>query len=445
MIEKRIKWPGLFSKEKRLNLKERKLFYAELERKNLTNFRIVSIATLLIVVFFGFMDAYLQLDHSTQTRVNMVRFVFVAGFLIPFIVYSFRKHTRRIPQTILIVNALGFGLYLFVLSLLSRDFPMAVAHHIIAYYLINISLYLLFGIRQHFAYLISVVFLIAINYNYLLVVDAYHATVNHADLNIWFVLVTIVGALAGKHNDNLLERSFRTTLEIKKVNESKYRLFSMVSHDLKNMISVQYTISDCLREQANQTKSGEVDRMIELLYRSTNDVVAVFEDLMTWIKTQMNAITPQFKQVNLPHFTDAVLIQMQPNAQSKMVQLKMNHEGEESVETDAHILGLVLRNIIGNAIKYSNSGGVVNIHSRVSKSHLEFEVNDSGQGMSEKKVTELFNMENFQSSKGTSGEKGTGLGLLLSKELLSFINGNINIFSELGKGTRVIISIQLSP
>ena len=74
---------------------------------------------------------------------------------------------------------------------------------------------------------------------------------------------------------------------------------------------------------------------------------------------------------------------------------------------------------------------------------LEYEVCDSGKGMSEEKVAGLFNLESFQSSRGTSGEKGTGLGLLLSKELLSFIDGSVQVFSELNKGTRVIISIPL--
>lgn len=443
MAEKRIKWPGKFSKEKDLSPKERELYYAELDKKNLINFRLVSIATLLVVVFFCFMDTYLHLDKNTQNAVNLVRFVFVGGFLFPFIFYSFYKKTKRISQLILIANVLGYGVFLFLLSLLSSDYPVAVAHYIIAFYLINISLYLLFGIRQHFAYLISAVFLIAVNYSYRMIQVAEDMAVNQMDLNVWFVLVTIVGALAGKHNDNLLEQSFRVNMEIMKVNESKYRLFSMVSHDLKNMISVQYTISDCLKEQTGQTKSNEVDRMIDLLHRSTNDVVSVFEDLMTWIKTQMNAITPQYKNVNLDQFTDTILTQMHPIAQSKQVHLKLEQNGVKNIEIDAHILGLVLRNIVGNAIKYSKPEGIVNIHCRVSKSYLEYEVKDAGQGMTDEKVAGLFNMGSFQSSRGTSGEKGTGLGLLLSKELLSFINGTIKVFSELDKGTRVVISIPL--
>jgi signal transduction histidine kinase len=430
-------------KEKALSAKERKLFYAELDRKNLTNFRIVTIATIIIVVFFSFFDTYLNLDKNTQNAVNLARFVFVGGFLFPFLAYSFYKKTKRISQFILIANALGYGVFLYVLSVLSSDYPNAVTHHIIAYNLVNISLYLLFGIRQHFAYFISALFLIAVNYSFQMLTVAEDMLVKQIDLNIWFIVVTIVGALAGKHNENLLEQSFIAKLEIKKVNESKYRLFSMVSHDLKNMISVQYTISDCLRDQTSQTQSAEIERMIELLYRSTNDVVEVFEDLMTWIKTQMNAITPKFTLVNLPHFTDTILTQMQPIAQSKQVQLNMEHAGEKNMETDAHILGLVMRNIIGNAIKFSNPEGEVTIRCRVSKTHLEYEVLDTGQGMTEEKVAGLFRMENFQSSKGTSGERGTGLGLLLSKELLSFIDGNIEVFSEFGKGTRVVISIPL--
>ncbi|PKP10215.1 MAG: hypothetical protein CVU09_07535 [Bacteroidetes bacterium HGW-Bacteroidetes-4] len=443
MAEKRKKWPGLSLKEKGLTVKERKLFYAELDRKNLTNFRIVTIATFTMAVFFIFFDAYLNFDKNTQNAVNIVRFVFVGGILLPFIIYSFSKKTKVISQLILIVNILAYGVFLFVLSLLSSGYPQAVAHYIVAFYLINIALYLLFGIRQLFAYFISTVFLIAINYIYQMIGFAEDVAVNQTDLNVWFVLVTIVGALAGKHNENLLEQSFIAKLEIKRVNESKYRLFSMVSHDLKNMISVQYTISDCLREQTSQTQSVEIIRMIDLLYRSANDVVDVFEDLMTWIKTQMNAITPKFTLVNLPCFTETILTQMQPFAQSKLVKLKSEQMAEESRETDANILGLLLRNIIGNAIKFSNPKGEVIIRCRVSKTHLEYEVNDTGQGMTEEKVAGLFQMENFQSSKGTSGERGTGLGLLLSKELLSFIDGNIQVFSEFGKGTRVVISIPL--
>lgn len=445
MVEKQFidlkSWLSWFGKNPGFSAEEQALFYEEMDKKNLVNFRFVNLAIILIIVLFGFMDKYLLLDQTTHHAINTVRILFVVAFAFPFLIYSFSKKVKRISQILLVFNALGYGIFLFVLSVLAKNFPIAVAHNTVAFFMVNISLYLLFGLRQKYALALSFVFLLIINFNYFQIISVRQVSYNAIDLNIWFIIITIVGALSGKHIDNLLENSFRINLELKRVNESKYQLFSMVSHDLKNMISAQYTITDCLTEQSLQMKDADKDRMIEILHKSAIDVVTVFEELMSWIKTQIHAINPSFKDLDVEKFNETIAHQMQAHAESKGIALNFNTTGLSTLCTDPNILGLILRNVIGNAIKYSKPNSQVFIHTVWNKQWVEYQITDTGMGMSEEKMANLFNINKVKSDIGTRGERGTGLGLLLTKELLGYLNGTIQIKSELGKGTSVFVAL----
>lgn len=437
-------WLSWFLRKREFTPEEQAQFYEELDQKNLINFRFLNMAILIVILLFIFIDAYLSLDQETHFRINITRFLFIFGFIIPFIVYSFSNRVHRISQGLLFLNAMGYGIFLLVLSAQVHQFPIAVAHNTVALYLVNISLYLLFGLRQKYALVLSTILLLAININYHLMISVQQISVSAADLNIWFIIVTIIGALSGKHIDNLLEKSFRVNLELKKVNESKYQLFSMVSHDLKNMISAQYTITDCLTEQAYDMKDEDKDRMIDILHKSATDVVSVFEDLMTWIKTQINAIAPLFKDISIKSFNQTILDQMQPLATAKNIELKLISDQTEMICTDANILGLILRNVIGNAIKFSTEHSLVTIESKVIQGVFNYYISDEGMGMSQEKIDNLFNIDKAESKPGTKGEKGTGLGLLLTKELLTYLNGEIVIESKLNQGTRVFLSFPVN-
>jgi signal transduction histidine kinase len=437
-------WLSWFGNKSVFSEEEQSLFFEEMDKKNLVNFRFLNMAILLVILLFCFLDKYLLLDKATHYSINLVRIIFILGFALPFVVYSFSKKTQRISQALLIINALGYGIFLLLLSILAKNYPIAVAHNTVAFFLVNISLYLLFGLRQKYALALSFVFLLFVNFNYFQIVLVREVSCSAIDLNVWFIIVTIVGALSGKHIDNLLENSFRVNLDLKRVNESKYQLFSMVSHDLKNMISAQYTITDCLTEQSLQMKDNGKDRMIEILHHSAIDVLTVFEELMSWIKTQVHAINPTPKAIDIEIFNKTIANQMQAHSESKGINLVFNKSCKQTICTDANILGLILRNVIGNAIKYSKPNTLVHINTIMHKNFFEYQITDTGMGMSDDKLANLFNIHKVESNEGTKGERGTGLGLLLTKELLVYLNGEIKIASKLGKGTLVRIILPVN-
>ena len=144
----------------------------------------------------------------------------------------------------------------------------------------------------------------------------------------------------------------------------------------------------------------------------------------------------QLKQIA----TDAVNI-CKVQAQAKSIKL-INHIGErEQVYADLDTISVVLRNIVSNAVKFTNPNGFVRLSSFTENGTIQIQITDTGIGIEPQKLINLFNLENNRTSLGTNNESGTGLGLIVCKEFVEQNKGKIWIDSTLGEGTTVSISL----
>ena len=409
----------------------------EMQKRTALNLRFLNISVFIIIFIFVFIDKTIIDDIEVYRKTNILRVIYLSIIVIPLIWFSFKADVQKFTQPLLIFNALSLGLFLGVLSYFVREYPVALFHNTVSIFLLNICLYVVFSIRIRYAIVLSALFLFFINFNY----SSFYEAVGQVAVNLWFIIVTIVGTQVAKVMDSMLKRAIQMNMDMKKANQSKYKLFSMVSHDLKNMIAAQYTIADYLKDDDESTTATDRNRMVDLLHCSAEDVLNLFEDLLVWIKTQIEAIHPLFKAVDVEGFHRSIVSQMQPALETKQVELQITSEVAHEMVTDANILGLILRNILGNSIKYSHSNSAIQFHYTVQKNAITYQIIDTGIGMTEEKLNHLFNPEQVQSEAGTKGEKGTGLGLLLTKELVTLLHGTLSIKSTPQQGTQVMVTL----
>ena len=141
------------------------------------------------------------------------------------------------------------------------------------------------------------------------------------------------------------------------------------------------------------------------------------------------------KEFNLNHSCNGVVELLKPNANYKNITITSLEAENIMVYADINMLNTILRNLISNAIKFTNNGGNINIYAQQNSSDVIISVSDNGIGIAPEIVTNLFDIKQVHSSKGTNNEKGTGLGILLCKEFVEQHGGKIWVESELGKGS----------
>lgn len=230
--------------------------------------------------------------------------------------------------------------------------------------------------------------------------------------------------------------------ELKELNHTKDKLFTMLAQDLKNPFHTLMGMTELLRKSTDDHKRAHY---IEGIYSSTKTIYDFFENLVLWmsIKSQNHETYPEF--LNLCELTEEVCDFFEQQANAKHITLKNKTDVKHILSGDYIMVNAILRNLISNAIKFTPGEGEVMItshHAMVEgKPFIEVSIQDSGIGISEDRVPQIFRSEKVHSSPGTEGERGTGIGLLLCKEFVERNGGNIRLESEHGKGSVFIFQL----
>lgn len=221
--------------------------------------------------------------------------------------------------------------------------------------------------------------------------------------------------------------------KLSELNSLKSKLFSVIAHDLK---SPMYALRNLFRNMHQfDLPAEEVKTMVPDVVNDLNYTISLMENLLQWAKTQMqsNAVRPQ--TLNMTEMVEDVTQLLRLQAEAKHIAVVIKSDGEAiEVFADKDMLSLVLRNLLSNAIKFTPDGGTITIGVSEITSFVEVYVQDSGTGIS-KEAMQKINENNFYTTKGTSSESGTGLGLMLCKEFLTKNNGQMFIESEPGVGS----------
>ncbi|MFC2086252.1 ATP-binding protein [Bacteroidota bacterium] len=229
--------------------------------------------------------------------------------------------------------------------------------------------------------------------------------------------------------------------ELENSNATKDKFFSILAHDLKNPFSSLYSLSKLAMDTYKSSSDDDKLMMLKQIHESAEHIYNLLENLLTWSRTQRGRI--DFTPVV---FNLAKLIEINVNlhripAEKKGIKLTENVGDEIPAYGDREMINTVIRNLINNAVKFTSEGGNINIEVNNKKKYFEIMVEDEGVGISEEDQKKLFRIDVKYKTFGTSGEKGTGLGLILCKEFVEKNNGKISVESKLKEGSKFIFTV----
>lgn len=223
------------------------------------------------------------------------------------------------------------------------------------------------------------------------------------------------------------------------VNSSKDKIFNIISHDLKSPIaSLKGILSIPNRQDLSDDQFNEFKKSLD---ERVNNVSNTLNNLLTWSKSQMGGLNNSPIQLELYPLLIEKKELYQPIAHKKGVDLNFDVPRDLKVFADPDLIKIVAQNLLGNAIKFTNPNDKIDISAHKIDRDIQICIKDTGIGISEEDQQKLFDETSHFTSYGTDGEKGTGIGLLLSKEIIIKSGGRIWVESEKGKGSSFCFTI----
>ncbi|MDH7603637.1 MAG: HAMP domain-containing sensor histidine kinase [Melioribacter sp.] len=231
------------------------------------------------------------------------------------------------------------------------------------------------------------------------------------------------------------EKLIKYTVELKNINAAKDRFYSVISHDLKNPFQGLLSYADLLYEEFDSLPDDTKKEIVKGIRNQSKKIYELLINLLEWTKLQSDKIIIEPIKINLRNKVNEILNLHGASATIKNIKLKNEIDSNAIIFVDEYILNTVLNNLISNAIKFTEEGGTVTINSLFSSDGVEITVQDTGIGISSDDIQKLFKPDTHFSTKGTYSESGTGLGLLLCKEMIEKHGGNISVESKLNEGS----------
>ena len=228
----------------------------------------------------------------------------------------------------------------------------------------------------------------------------------------------------------------KSELKLKEANKSKEKLFSIIAHDLIGPIGTNKSIVDLIVGQVDELSHEEIISLITSLKPTLDSTYLLIENLLSWARIQQDRLKPSKEDILLNKIVEEVVELLSDQAQRKSIKLVISGDKAIKVVADKNQLEIVLRNLISNAIKFSNLGGMISISFDVIKELTEVKIADSGIGMSQDQIDNVLAGKGVTDiMRGTDNEKGTGFGLIIVNEFVNNNGGALSVVSKVGEGT----------
>jgi two-component system, sensor histidine kinase and response regulator len=226
------------------------------------------------------------------------------------------------------------------------------------------------------------------------------------------------------------------TNSLQELNSIKDRFFSIIAHDLKNPFHGIMSFSELL---LNELRNGNIEKSIEFA-SIINEISISGQELLTnlldWVRLQSGKIKVNNQVLSFGEILDEQVKFISPMALEKEISIAVNYDKTINIFSDKDILGIIFRNLLNNAVKFTNCKGTIKINSISFNDKISVIIEDNGIGMSEDIRKNLFSLGELISSPGTKNEKGSGLGLILCKDFATIIGSQIIAESQLGIGSK---------
>ncbi|MDY6801190.1 MAG: ATP-binding protein [Bacteroidota bacterium] len=257
-------------------------------------------------------------------------------------------------------------------------------------------------------------------------------------------------------NSNILEENLtRKSIQIEKqknaieknkkdledLNATKDKFFTIIAHDLKNPFNTVIGLSELLMERYDTYDEKKIKHFIEHIYKFSKNAYNLLENLLQWAKSQTGRIDINIEKTNLFELINDNFNLLKGRADSKNIKVTLNVDIGLYAFIDKNMIRTVLRNLISNAIKYTQKNGEVGVKTSKDENFIYVTVFDTGVGIPEENLDKIFKIDTNISTQGTDDETGTGLGLIIAREFVEQNGGEISVSSQEGKGSEFTIKL----
>ena len=240
------------------------------------------------------------------------------------------------------------------------------------------------------------------------------------------------------------EKLEKSEEELKRIVQTKDKLFSIIAHDLRNPFTALTGLTEILHDKADTIEATERNVYVSMINESSHKLLRLIENLLEWARSQTGTLKLVNTNLILKSLADDVIKIYITQAETKGIIIINEIPDDISVFADHEILAIIIRNLISNGIKYTQKGGKVTLTAYRESGNTVLKISDSGIGMSHEVLEKLFKIEETFPTAGTSNEAGTGLGLVICKEFTETLGGTIAVESSVGKGTSFYVTLNAS-
>lgn len=223
--------------------------------------------------------------------------------------------------------------------------------------------------------------------------------------------------------------------KLSQLNQIKDKLFSVVSHDLRNPLATMQSFLKLITEHHEKMSDDEREILFSEAQQSLDNLNELLYNLLQWSKSQMSLLQFRPDKLNIKLVVDGAVRLVQLHAHMKQVLIKTTVQEGLAAYADKDMIEFIVRNLLSNAIKFSQRSSEIEVKALTNDGHITVEIIDFGVGLNETKIKKLMEKHTTISRRGTEKEKGTGLGLLISKDFIEKNGGHLQIKCEPGKGS----------
>jgi signal transduction histidine kinase len=390
--------------------------YMELRKAKLMN--VITFSISIILIFFIGLNLFVRNYFLAISDVIMIFIVCVPSWFL-----QYKRHYRA--NLVLITCA--FFIYTTLLTILKYDELRQTEHILIAMAIMPIFLFE--GFWKNLMFIFFPISFFTVKFVVMYKAQGYIEI--HSMHLIYAITFLIVYVLASYFKGNMMH--FYGMLN--ESNKTKDKLFRIISHDIRNPFSSLLGSSDL---QMKYLESGNIEKLEKtsfIINSASKKIYDLTQTLLDWSMTQTETITPKKEKINLTDLVMQIVDFCKISARPKEIQLIYNPKEQVVIYCDNVMTQISLRNIIMNAIKFSHRNSEIQVSIVNSEKTVSIVVQDFGVGMSEENLNNLFNENIIQSNYGTEKEKGTGLGLIICKELIEQQAGKLSVTSVEAKGS----------
>ena len=242
-----------------------------------------------------------------------------------------------------------------------------------------------------------------------------------------------------KSQDLILDQNEKLEL----LNASKDKFFSIISHDLRGPFAGALGLTDLIVDAPDDFSKDDILEIILSINKSQHKQLELIEDLLDWSRIQTGNLKINKESLDIKKLVEKALFSIEGKARTKNIKLTSDIGENETVYADRFMIAGVLRNLLGNAVKFTPKDGEIKVFSTTNKENkTTIHIKDNGLGISENDLRKLFKIDSSHSTIGTGEEKGSGLGLILCKEFISQNGGDLGVESVINEGSDFYFTLQ---